>query len=62
MAQASRGAPVREARHETSASKGSPRKPSRDSDAGSVTLPKRNVAPPGSDSARRARVRTKQTT
>jgi hypothetical protein len=45
MAQASGGAPVREARQDTTASKCSPAKPSRASEAGSHTSPKRSVAP-----------------
>jgi hypothetical protein len=45
MAHASFGAPVREARHDTSASKRSPRKPSRASEAGSPASPSRTVAP-----------------
>lgn len=45
MAHASLGAPVREAMHDTSASKRSPLKPSVASDAASCTLPNRSVAP-----------------
>ena len=45
MAQASAGAPVRDARQETTASKVSPRKPSRDSEAGSVTCASRTSTP-----------------
>src|SRR5450631_3673156 len=70
MAQASRGAPVREARHDTTASKASPRNPSRASAPGSPTSPNRTVAPASSlmlSSGARlprtpARGRTKQTT
>ncbi len=63
MAQASRGAPVREARQDTSASKRSPRKPSRASEAGSLTSPTRTVAPGSSralSSRRRARRRRRR--
>ena len=48
MAQASCGTPVREARHDTRASKRSPLKPSCASEAGSWTSPTRTVAPASS--------------
>jgi hypothetical protein len=45
MAQASLGVPVRDARHDNSTSKRSPQKPSAASEALSLTLPTRTVAP-----------------
>src|SRR5450759_3480239 len=64
MAQASFGAPVREAMHDTTASNRSPANPSRDSDAGSVGSTTRTVAPSNRPptSAGLDRARTKQTT